>query len=195
MTDPAAPDTRSTAPEQAGPRPEACPHMDGAFAGQAFLGSLAIVYATGVVFLALADDAAGLRFMPRSWYVNRLLWYCSAVLGYVAGFYLLRPPRREPLTWNPVRAGARFARLVVYTREGCHLCDEAIAVLWRYAAWLPALETIDIDSDPQLVERFGTSIPVVEIDGRVRFQGCVNEVLLRRLIEGTPPRTEGSGSR
>ena len=35
-------------------------------------------------------------------------------------------------------------------------------------------------------EKYGTTIPVVEFDGEVRFQGKVDERLLRRLIEGTP---------
>ena len=195
MTDSAAPESgpefRATTAKHASPPRVTCRAGDGAFPGQSFLGTLAIVYATAVVFLALADNAAGLRFLPRSWYVNRSLWYCSAVLGYVAGFYLLRAPRRERDGWRPARSGQRFDRLLVYTRDGCHLCDDAISLLWRYAAWLPPLETIDIDDDPQLVERFGTTVPVVEVDGRVRFQGCVNEALLRRLIEGTPPGPGG----
>jgi glutaredoxin len=157
--------------------------------GHVFLGTAAIVYATAVVFLALADDAVGLGFMPRSWYANRMLWYCSAVAGYVAGFCLLRPRRSERAAWVPAAEDARFSRVVLYAREGCHLCEDARAVLERHA--LPPLEEIDIETDPGLLERFGTCIPVVEIDGRVRFKGRVNEVLLRRLIEGTPP---GSGS-
>ncbi|HUG93896.1 MAG TPA: glutaredoxin family protein [Planctomycetaceae bacterium] len=158
------------------------------FPGQVFLGTAAIVYATAIVFLALADDAVGLGFMPRSWYVNRMFWYFSAVLGFVAAFYLLRPARDAPAAWRPARPGVRFDRVTFYTREGCHLCEDALAILARYAAWLPAIEEIDIDTDPQLAARFGTTIPVVEIDGRVRFNGRINETLLRRLIEGTPVR-------
>ena len=47
------------------------------------------------------------------------------------------------------------------------------------------IEEIDIAGAPELEEQFGTSIPVVEIDGIVRFRGRVSELLLRRLIEGT----------
>ena len=43
-------------------------------------------------------------------------------------------------------------------------------------------ELIDIDSDPQLRERYTTCVPVVIIDGKERFRGRVNEVLLRRLL-------------
>jgi hypothetical protein len=43
-------------------------------------------------------------------------------------------------------------------------------------------EIVDIDEDPALIERFNTCVPVVEIDGRIRFRGHVNVVLLRRLL-------------
>lgn len=167
---------------------------DGTFPGQTLLGTLAILYATGIIFLAMADDTLAGRFMPRTWYTNRALWYCSAVAGYVAGFYLLRPAPRAPSGWAPSRPGVRFSQAVLYTREGCHLCNEMRDVLDRYSAWLPPIEAVDIDTSPDLVERFGTTIPVLELDGRVRFNGRLNEMLLRRLIEGTAPigeRREG----
>ena len=71
--------------------------------------------------------------------------------------------------------------------EGCHLCEEAAEILELYRQWLPPAEVIEIQSDPQLVEQFRTCIPVVEFDGKVRFRGRINEALLQRLIEGTPP--------
>jgi hypothetical protein len=178
------PDIHQPATEYPGEHRE--PVGDG-FSGQGLLGTLAIVYATGIVFLAFADEAIGSRFMPRTWYTSRTLWYCSAVFGYVAGFYLLRPHRGDRSAWTPARPGVRFSRATLYTREGCHLCEDARHLLDRYAAWLPDIEEIDIDTDPRLVERFGTTIPVVELDGRVRFNGRINEALLRRLIEGARP--------
>ncbi|MBI3462958.1 MAG: glutaredoxin family protein [Planctomycetes bacterium] len=69
----------------------------------------------------------------------------------------------------------------LYTRQGCHLCDEAEALLVRHGL-LP--QEIDIDADPQLLERYNTCVPVVEIDGKERFRGRVDEVLLRRLLRG-----------
>ncbi len=119
--------------------------------------------------------------------------------GFGAGWHLLRdsgtaerggketrnkPPFAEGLG-NP---GRRCKRLVFYTRAGCHLCDEARATLDRYSAYFPPIEAVDIDGDPQLIARFSTCVPVVEMDGKVRFRGRVNELLLRRLIAATPPR-------
>jgi glutaredoxin len=69
--------------------------------------------------------------------------------------------------------------VVIYTREGCHLCKEAEEALVRHGLH-PRL--VDIDADSLLRERYNECVPVVEIDGRERFRGRVNEVLLRRLV-------------
>lgn len=70
---------------------------------------------------------------------------------------------------------------VLYTRSGCHLCDDAKAVLVKHG--LSPTE-VDIDSDTELRERYDTCVPVVWIDGRERFRGRVNAVLLRRILRG-----------
>jgi hypothetical protein len=41
---------------------------------------------------------------------------------------------------------------------------------------------VDIDADKALRSRFDTCVPVVEIDGRVRFRGKIEPRLLRRII-------------
>lgn len=46
---------------------------------------------------------------------------------------------------------------------------------------------VDVDGDEELKEKFNTCVPVIEIDGKVRFRGIVDETLLRRLIEGSEP--------
>jgi glutaredoxin len=69
--------------------------------------------------------------------------------------------------------------VTLYTRTGCHLCDDAQALLVRNGL---TPELVDIDADPLLRERFNDCVPVVVIDGKERFRGRVNEVLLRRLL-------------
>ncbi len=142
----------------------------------------------GLLLLILLDAGYGLPWtMPPTWYVNRTLWGVVALVSCGVGWFLQR--RRGPgnSSWKPAVAGRRFHRLVVYSRPDCHLCDDAKAVLAAYIEYLPDLEVIDIDTDPELKERFDTTIPVVEFDGEVRFHGRVDESLLRRLIEATPP--------
>ena len=131
--------------------------------------------------------------MPRSWYLDRPLWVAGGLIAVGAGWYLLRDSDgatggTSDITRLPEAGHRRFDRVILYSRAGCHLCDEARAVLNKYAGFLPPIEEVDIDADPELVSRFSTCVPVVELDGRVRFRGRVNEVLLRRLIAATPPR-------
>lgn len=55
--------------------------------------------------------------------------------------------------------------VTVYTRQGCHLCDEAIAVVRLVADGRADVELIDIDADPELTERYTVRVPVVAVDG------------------------------
>jgi glutaredoxin len=68
---------------------------------------------------------------------------------------------------------------VLYTRKGCHLCDDAHAELVRHGL---QPRVVDIDEDPEWKDRYTDCVPVVWIDGRERFRGRVNPVLLQRLI-------------
>ena len=75
-------------------------------------------------------------------------------------------------------------RLLCYTRNRCHLCDEAWKLLQRYQAQYGfTLEAKNVDDADELAHAFGNWVPVVEINGKVRFKGQVNEVLLRRLLD------------
>jgi glutaredoxin len=71
----------------------------------------------------------------------------------------------------------------MYTRQGCHLCEEAWQTLQRARERYDfRLETADVDADPALVAAYGECVPVVTVNGVVRFRGAVNPVLLERLL-------------
>lgn len=77
----------------------------------------------------------------------------------------------------------RNHHVTLYTREGCHLCDVAKQLLAGYTDhFAEPIREVDVDSDPVLREQYDCCVPVVEIDGKVRFRGRVNPVLLRRLF-------------
>jgi hypothetical protein len=59
--------------------------------------------------------------------------------------------------------------VTLYTRPGCHLCDEAREVILsvRDSGETFELSEIDIDGDDELHARFLERIPVVEIDGEL----------------------------
>ncbi len=44
---------------------------------------------------------------------------------------------------------------------------------------------MDVDADPQLAAQFGECVPVVTVNGKIRFRGRVNPVLLERLLQAT----------
>jgi glutaredoxin len=90
--------------------------------------------------------------------------------------------------WWRRRRGGRPEPLhvVLYTRRGCHLCEAAWALLSRERARHDfGLTAVDVDTVPDLAARYGESVPVVVVNGRVRFRGVVNPVLLRRLLHGS----------
>src|SRR5438445_12056658 len=74
-------------------------------------------------------------------------------------------------------------QVILYTRQGCHLCEIAREQLQKIQQQFPfALASVDVDGDPELAAKFGDQVPVVSMNGKVRFHGCINEVLLIRLL-------------
>ena len=60
------------------------------------------------------------------------------------------------------------ARVVVLTRTGCHLCDDAIEICASVcAASGVSWATIDVDTDPALRTKYTDHVPVTLVDGRV----------------------------
>jgi hypothetical protein len=58
-------------------------------------------------------------------------------------------------------------RLTLYSKPGCHLCDEMKHVIDVVGTRVPlTLEIVDISRDPALMEQYGLEIPVLVIDGR-----------------------------
>jgi glutaredoxin len=61
--------------------------------------------------------------------------------------------------------------VTLYTRVGCHLCEEAERVLREQRAATPfRLELVDVDRDPELARRYGVRVPVVAVDGVELFE-------------------------
>jgi len=70
-------------------------------------------------------------------------------------------------------------RLVLYSRPGCHLCDDARVVLERIGE---PFEEVDIESDDELLKRYLERIPVVALDGQELYDFFVDEQDLRRRV-------------
>jgi glutaredoxin-related protein len=80
-------------------------------------------------------------------------------------------------------------RVVLYGSPACHLCAAAKAKLERVRRLVAFdFREIDIRGDPQLLARYATRIPVVEVDGRDALVSKVTEFrLLRALLSGQRP--------
>ncbi|HEV2998920.1 MAG TPA: glutaredoxin family protein [Solirubrobacteraceae bacterium] len=77
-----------------------------------------------------------------------------------------------------------MALLTLYTRPGCHLCDEALGVLVRMRGELDFdLEERDITSDEGLHRAYFERIPVLSVDGEELFDYFIDEELLRERLE------------
>ena len=74
-------------------------------------------------------------------------------------------------------------RVIIYSRPGCHLCDEAKAVIQNAGHTDRfSLEEINIESDNELLRKYKYDIPVVTIDGVERFRHRVDASEFIRLI-------------
>jgi glutaredoxin len=69
--------------------------------------------------------------------------------------------------------------VVLYSRPGCHLCEDARAMLERADV---AFAERDIESDDALFKRYLERIPVIEIDGEEAFELLIDEPSLHRRL-------------
>jgi glutaredoxin len=77
--------------------------------------------------------------------------------------------------------------LTLYSRAGCHLCDEARAALERVRARSPfSLHEVDITTDDALHRRYLERIPVVSLDGEELFEFFVDEAALENRLYRLP---------
>ncbi|WP_114424472.1 glutaredoxin family protein [Nocardioides houyundeii] len=80
-------------------------------------------------------------------------------------------------------ASESAARVTLYGRAGCHLCEEARQVIARVCAetgdtWVE----VDVDEDPALAARFDEEVPVTFVDGRQHDFWRVDEARLRAAL-------------
>jgi glutaredoxin len=75
------------------------------------------------------------------------------------------------------------AVITLYGKPGCHLCDDARAVVTQAIAGQDVeLEEVDITLDPVLERRYGERIPVVAVDGEELFQYFVDDRALAERL-------------
>lgn len=73
--------------------------------------------------------------------------------------------------------------VVLYSRPGCGLCDEARVVIEVERARTPFdLEEVDVSTDDALELEYGIRIPVVLVDGRELFEIRVDPAAFARAV-------------
>ena len=95
----------------------------------------------------------------------------------------------EPIPEQMQHQPSAKAHVVIYSRPGCHLCDEAKQAIEAAQCHDEyTLDEINIESDPDLLRRYQYDIPVITIDGveafRHRLTSAFQEVAKQR---GKPP--------
>jgi glutaredoxin len=77
-----------------------------------------------------------------------------------------------------------MARVTLYGKPGCHLCDEARAVVAEVRRERPfELIEVDITFDPGINARYQERIPVLELNGEEVFEFVVEPEELRRRLD------------
>jgi glutaredoxin len=77
-----------------------------------------------------------------------------------------------------------MTKVVIYSKPGCHLCDEAKAAI--KAAGCEGqftLEEVNIETDPDLLRRYRFEIPVVTFDGTERFRHRLSSEEFRDALQ------------
>ena len=87
--------------------------------------------------------------------------------------------------------------LRLYGKPGCHLCDDAKAVLARLAGRYGfTVDEVDIRSDPALFRRYDIRIPVIDVDGVIELEAPIVEREVRAAIRQARRHRRGrSGER
>jgi glutaredoxin len=77
------------------------------------------------------------------------------------------------------------AQLVLYTRPGCHLCEQALEELVELhdEGYRFELREVDIDSDDALLRRMLERIPVLELNGEVVSELALDQTCVRARLD------------
>jgi predicted thioredoxin/glutaredoxin len=69
--------------------------------------------------------------------------------------------------------------VVLMTRQGCHLCDQALGILGELSLHP---EVLDVDADDELYRLYDFRVPVVLVDGVIVAEGKVDRERLRKAL-------------
>ena len=76
--------------------------------------------------------------------------------------------------------------LRIYSRPGCHLCEQLLEDLMPLVRGRAEIEVVNIDDDVELAREYGTRIPVLEFAGRFVCQYTLDESAIRAILAELP---------
>jgi len=71
-------------------------------------------------------------------------------------------------------------RVVLVTRAGCHLCDQALRLLQDLEI---QPDVVDVDADDELFRLYDWRVPVILVEGRVVLEGNITPKALRTALQ------------
>lgn len=80
--------------------------------------------------------------------------------------------------------------IYVYSRPGCHLCEQLIEQLLPVIRNRAHLEIRNIDTRAEWQQQFGTRIPVVEFEGAVIGEGHPDVDAIQRVLQRATGRRD-----
>jgi glutaredoxin len=88
-------------------------------------------------------------------------------------------------------------KLVLYSRPGCHLCDDAMEelVALHREGYRFELHEVDIDSDETLLRRMLERIPVLEVNGEIVSELVLDRAAVRARLDTVRTDDDGTGGR
>ncbi len=77
----------------------------------------------------------------------------------------------------------------VYSRHGCHLCEDLLQQLFELQrSYSFHIKEIDVDSSPQLIEQYGSLVPVVTRDGKQICHYFLDQTAILQVLSGQANR-------
>ena len=76
--------------------------------------------------------------------------------------------------------------LRIYSRPGCHLCEQLLEDLMPLVRGRLEIEVVNIDDDADLGREYGRRIPVMEFGGQFVCQYTLDRIAIRTILDDLP---------
>jgi glutaredoxin len=83
------------------------------------------------------------------------------------------------------RGSHHVITITLYSRPGCHLCDDMKAIVAHVIQPMSSqitLDEVDVSADPDLEARYGTEVPVLLVNGKKTAKYRISETELTRIL-------------